>query len=177
MKSITKYFFVLITTIFFASCRNQAEEVTGTSNTDSIECIIPAPPVIERATWLIGEWADVFDEGKIIETWERTGDSTLSGKSYTIISGDTVFSESIVLQQRGEDLFYMPAVSDQNEGKPVEFKLTIFTDSTLVFENPEHNFPQKISYINYGGDSLLAEISGLREGKVASEKFPMKRVK
>ena len=160
------------------SCGSAVEENLATQDgQDSLICIMPEPPRIGRATWLIGEWENNYEGGRMFESWEFAGDSLMSGLSYTIENGDTVAFETISLRQRGIDLFYIPTVNNQNEGEVVEFKLTIFTDSTLVFENPNHDFPQKISYINYGGDSLLAEISGIYEDEPAAIQFPMKRIK
>ena len=50
-------------------------------------------------------------------------------------------------------------------------------DDFMVFENPEHDFPTKITYKKINADSIVAEISGNRNGKQASELFPMKRAK
>lgn len=160
-----------------SSCGAQEEVATTEDNKDSLVCIMPEPPRIGRASWLIGEWENNFDGARMFEGWVMTSDSLMTGLSYTIENGDTVAYETISLVQRGVDLFYIPTVSDQNNQEPVEFLLTAFSDSTLVFENPNHDFPQKISYINYGGDSLLAEISGIYEEEPASIQFPMKRIK
>jgi len=174
MKTII-YFSTLL---FLVSCGSTQEEIAASQDEmDSLICIMPEPARIQRAMWLIGEWENNFDGGKMFESWILEGDSLMTGLSYTIDNGDTVQYETVQLRQRGIDLFYIPTVNDQNEGEPVEFKLTIFTDSKLVFENPTHDFPQKISYINYSGDSLLAEISGIYEEEPAAIKFPLKRIK
>jgi len=166
------------TLLFLVSCGSTQDEIAATQNDkDSLICIMPEPLRIQCATWLIGEWENNFEGGKMFESWILEVDSLMTGLSYTIDNGDTVQYETVQLRQRGIDLFYIPIVNDQNEGEPVEFKLTIYTDSTLVFENPTHDFPQKISYLNYSGDSLLAEISGMFEGEPAAIKFPMKRIK
>jgi hypothetical protein len=47
----------------------------------------------------------------------------------------------------------------------------------LVFENPKHDYPKKITYTQITEDSLEAEISGILEGKASSEKFSMKKIK
>jgi len=96
----------------------------------------------------------------------------LSGKSFFIKENDTLFSETVRLAQHENDLFYIVTVPNQNEAKPVEFKLTSSTADYLVFENPEHDFPKKITYKLVTKDSLYAEISG--DGK--SQGFPFKKV-
>ncbi len=128
-----------------------------------------------KASWLIGTWKNDSMNVHATEIWTRKNDSSYEGKSFYVVGSDTVSSESINLEQRGKELFYIPVVKDQNNNEPVKFVLTSLTSKQLVFENPAHDFPQKISYTQIAADSLLAEISGLQKGKPASEFFPMKR--
>lgn len=140
----------------------------------------PEPVVYSQlalAQRLLGNWQNQFPEGVATESWELRDDSTYAGKSSVVIGKDTVSSESIVLQQRGPEVAYIPTVKEQNGGQPVPFLLTTSTENQLVFENPEHDFPQKISYTFFGNDSLVAEISGNMNGEKKAEQFPMKRVK
>jgi hypothetical protein len=130
---------------------------------------------IEKASWLIGAWENNSAEGYSAESWEKKNDSAYAGKSYFIIGKDTVSSETISLEQHGGQLFYIPTLKDQNAGQAVKFTLTASTNTQLVFENPAHDFPQKLSYTQINKDSLLAEISGMQHGKYRAEKFPMQR--
>jgi hypothetical protein len=152
------------------SCGNSSTRTT-TDNT------ITNFSELEKANWLIGEWQNNSLEGNATEVWEKKNDSTFVGKSYFVVGKDTVSSESISLQQNGKDLFYIPTVKGQNNEQPVKFALTFPTNKQLVFENKKHDFPQKISYTQITNDSLLAEISGMMDGKQNSQKFPMTRVK
>lgn len=129
------------------------------------------------ASWLIGAWQNNSNQEISTEIWKRNNDSTLSAISYTTKGSDTIFFETIILQQNGKDLFYIPTVKNQNNNKPVSFTLTTYTPNQVIFENAAHDFPQKISYTMVSNDSLLAEISGIINGKINSEKFPMTRVK
>jgi len=45
----------------------------------------------------------------------------------------------------------------------------------LIFEKPKHDFPQKITYNKISNDSLIAGISGMKDGKESKEKYPMKK--
>ncbi|MGH2666963.1 DUF6265 family protein [Flavobacterium sp.] len=130
---------------------------------------------IEKANWLIGKWGNTTKEGILTEAWTKQNDSVLKGQGHFIVGKDTVFSESILLEQKGDSLFYVPTIKDQNGGKPVSFKMTVSTESQLVFENQEHDFPQKITYTKVSADSLVAEISGIKDGKESKETYPMKK--
>jgi hypothetical protein len=130
---------------------------------------------IKSANWLLGKWENKIDEGSLSERWEKLNDSTLQAQSLFIKGKDTLHFEAITLQQKGEDLIYSATVKGQNNNKPVSFKMTIESEKQLVFENPKHDYPQKITYTLISKDSLVAEISGIQLGKPSSEKFGMKK--
>lgn len=131
---------------------------------------------IEKADWFIGRWENNSKEGNMSEIWTKENDSTFHGESYFVIGKDTVFAESVKLFQKNNQLIYEVSVKNQNDEKPVEFAMTSSSEKQLVFENPKHDFPNKITYNNRGNDSLVAEISGLKDGKAKSELFAMKKV-
>lgn len=132
---------------------------------------------IKAARWLLGNWENNSADGNLSETWKKINDSTFQAQSYFIKEKDTLHFETITLQQKGEQLTYSAAVKGQNEDKPVSFKLTTGTEKQLVFENPKHDYPQKISYTQITPDSLVAQISGMQQGKPSSEQFSMKKTK
>lgn len=132
---------------------------------------------VENANWLIGRWENNSAEGNLSEFWAKANDSTLLGESYFVIKNDTVFGEKVELMQRGNDFIFEARVAKQNDEKPVPFKLTKSSENELVWENPAHDFPNKIVYQKVGNDSLVAEIFGTKDGKAKNEVFKMKKVK
>lgn len=132
---------------------------------------------IKKIEWLLGTWEHKTSRGSVYETWKKVGRNELAGKSYMIKNKDTVVFETIKLIQEKNILFYIPVVKDQNEGAPIRFKEKIISETQLVFENKMHDFPQLISYSKINGDSLRAEISGLKNGKEDRRYFPMKRIR
>lgn len=134
---------------------------------------------LQSLQWILGSWQNQTEEGIFTETWTILNDSTYRGKSVFLNGEDTLFSEEISIEQRGLDVFYIPIVSDQNNGEPVIFKRTDFVENKeaikleAIFENPGHDFPKKIKYWAPTPDSLIAEVSG--NGK--KELFSMVRLK
>jgi hypothetical protein len=124
----------------------------------------PQESPLSAMKWLIGSWKYTSEEGVAFENWRLTADTLLSGESGYLSEQDTVVSEHISLVKRGDDIFYIPIVYGQNEDKPTLFKLTSNKNNVLVFENPQHDFPTKITYSLITPDSMVAEISGLLEG-------------
>lgn len=147
-------------------------------------CTIKQTKDIQKAEWLIGTWENLptglagkTQRGSIYETWSKTNDNELSGKSYIIKEQDTIVFENIRLVQGQNGLFYIPTVKNQNDGLPVRFAVKTISESELIFKNSKHDFPQIISYTKISTDSLVAEISGNKNGQEIKQTFPMKRVK
>lgn len=132
---------------------------------------------LKKAEWLIGTWESKNQRGSIYETWEKINSFELSGKSYMIKEKDTIVFETVQLLEGKNTLYYIPKVKNQNGDLPVRFTAKIVSDTELIFENQVHDFPQIISYTKINTDSLVAEISGTKNGKERNQKFPMKRVK
>jgi hypothetical protein len=113
----------------------------------------------KKLYWLSGEWtrtnAKAGQSG--YETWAKTSAQKLSGKGVTVEGKKTVFVEQLEMIIKGADIFYVVRVT--GESKPVYFKLTALTDDSFTCENPQHDFPKKISY-KRNGKNLKAVISG-----------------
>ncbi|QEH42906.1 DUF6265 family protein [Chitinophaga sp. XS-30] len=132
---------------------------------------------IENAAWLSGVWQQQTARGVLYERWMRSSDSSFSGMSYMLRGGDTLVRETISLELRDGELYYIPTVKDQNNAQPVLFRRVASGPDSLVFENPAHDFPTMIKYVRISADSLLAEISGMAGGQLRKREFPMSRVK
>lgn len=127
--------------------------------------------------WLKGTWQQQKPTHTVYETWQQKDDSTLTSISYYLKAADTVVLEHVSLQKRQGKLIYIASVEGQNNEQPVGFTLTGGSATHLIFENTQHDFPQRISYRYHAPDSLIAEISGTLKGKSVTRQFPMQRVK
>lgn len=130
---------------------------------------------IEQLQWLEGEWSNISSESQSYETWTKQNDSTLTSYSYTTVENDTVFVETVNLQERSNDLFFTVTVPDQNDSEAVTFKLIPSEKGIFTFENTEHDFPQRITYTNPVKDSIHAWIDGVMEGETKRVDFFYKR--
>ncbi len=167
MKIIINFFIVLAISFSCITC-------SSSNNTQTQE--ISRFPLIENAGWLLGEWQNTSSEGILTETWEKLNDSTYAGKSFFVIGKDTVSSEKIRLEQHGKTLLYIPTVKNQNNEEPISFVQTSSSTNQMIFENSKHDFPQLISYTQTNKTALVAEISGVVNGKKKSQSFPMQKV-
>lgn len=112
---------------------------------------------MQKLSWIVDRWIATDGESKSYEHWEKTSETLFTGGSETVKNGDTVFSEKLQIELIDGNIYYIADVS--HNPAPVKFKLTKLTDSEALFENPEHDFPQKISYKQVDGN-LHASIEG-----------------
>lgn len=110
--------------------------------------------------FLLGKWVLETKKGFIYEEWEKVSDTLYIGKSYVKNDEEITPLESIELVKIDNNYFYIPTVINQNEGKPIKFKLVSSENETFTFENLEHDFPQRIIYKKSDGKTLYARIEG-----------------
>lgn len=106
-------------------------------------------PVLER---LEGQWQEAPGIG-YREVWKRNR-SGLKGAGYMHSGGTFSKTESLAIVIRDSTLVYQATVPDQNEGRTINFSISASSDSTLVFINPDHDFPNVIAY-RFLSDSLM----------------------
>ena len=137
---------------------------------------VSAGMAFRRLLVLEGTWKMETRRGPLFEQWQKFDENTLRGMSYRISGNDTLLLERLELLSRPGGIFYIPAVINQNDGKPVSYKLVSSEGSRFVFENKEHDFPQRIIYSLVTSDSIVARIEGISNGKEASSDFYYRRV-
>ncbi|MBK7389948.1 MAG: hypothetical protein IPI23_13030 [Bacteroidetes bacterium] len=135
------------------------------------------PDTFKQLSTLEGKWLMQTPEGTMMEVWEITNDTLYSGKSYSIEGADTTLSETVQLIQRHDGIYYIPTVTNQNDGVPIPFKLITSEAGVFVFENPTHDFPTKITYKTDQKNKLSASISGKINGEERKIAFDYERVK
>ncbi|MDX2045181.1 MAG: DUF6265 family protein [Chitinophagaceae bacterium] len=114
---------------------------------------------------LQGLWQMTTSRGVLHEEWKTSGNDIMKSQSYRVNNNDTVMMETAELLKKGKDIFYIPTVPNQNQGKPVEFKLTSAQNNEYIFENPEHDFPQRIIYNLKSATETEATIDGSINGQ------------
>ncbi|MGX7668635.1 DUF6265 family protein [Flavobacterium pedocola] len=164
---------LLLAAFAVVSCKERNESSAQYGEPQEIET--KTYEQLEKVNWLVGEWGNTTPEGNLTETWTQSNDSTLTGKTVFVAGKDTMFTETIEIVQINDSLLYNTKVSNQNQGKTVSFKASAVSDMSVAFENVKHDFPQKITYNKISADSLVAEISGMKEGKESKENYPMKK--
>ena len=106
---------------------------------------------------LAGEWK--HEKKDQFEIWEVEG-NTLKGYGYILKNGEQKITETLTLQHVNDQWVYTPTVPTQNEGRGIPFVLNTEIDSLLSFENPDHDFPQKVQYKVLDKDRLEVRVKG-----------------
>lgn len=133
----------------------------------------PAPAGgIERLAWMQGCWELKSADRTVEEQWMVPRGRTMLGASRTVRGERLVAFELVVLREQGDQLAYEAHPSGQPGA--VFLSSSIAGDSVL-FENPKHDFPQKVGYRRAGRDALLAFIEGPQQGKTKRIEYPFKR--
>jgi hypothetical protein len=139
----------------------------------SIAAFSQGHPEMGKLTWLSGCWKA---EGNLQteEQWTRLDGQSMLGMGRTIANGKTVSYEFLQIRVRGEEIFY---IAQPNGGSAVEFKLVKINDNGAIFENPQHDFPQRIAYSRSPDGGLVAAIEGQEKGKPKRVDFAMRKVR
>jgi len=127
--------------------------------------LLAAADAAPRFGWLEGRWLSETPRGWTEEQWsaDRGGDLVGFGRTGR---GEAARTFDFMRIGRGGDGGV--AYFAQPGGRPaVAFRLVASGPSSAVFENPAHDFPQRIAY-RRDGDRLIATISRIDGGSAIS---------
>jgi len=129
---------------------------------------------INQFKWLEGKWEGNENGATTFEEWYPIKGTTIMGTGGVYSEKDTLFSEKIRIELTDGELYYVAAVPGNPH--PVAFKLIKSEKDSTTFENPQHDFPQRIIYSKNADGSLYARIEGKRSGKFSKQEFSFKRI-
>ncbi len=105
-------------------------------------------PSISGLQFMAGPWHTKAgkDKGAITEeVWMAPRGGTMLGVSRVTNKNRTVFWEQLRIEERaGDGVYYVASPMGRSPG--TDFRLTKLGSGFAVFENPEHDWPQSITY-------------------------------
>lgn len=119
-----------------------------------------APPAtVADLGWMSGQWETASANGGWTEeSWAPPRGGVMLGYSRSG-AGERLREFEFLRIQAGAD--GVPAYLAQPGGQPaVAFRLTAHDATGATFDNPAHDFPQRIRYVRTG-DTMVATISAL----------------
>ncbi|APV52278.1 hypothetical protein BWI17_04155 [Betaproteobacteria bacterium GR16-43] len=132
-----------------------------------------SPSRVAALEWMTGTWVHETPEGRTTETWLGPGNGLMVAANLATWKSGRKFFEFLRIGDTPDGFSYYASPG----GKPVtEFKLKTLGDRKVVFENPQHDFPQRILYWR-DGEALVARIEGTAGGKEKGEEWRFVRQK
>jgi hypothetical protein len=118
-----------------------------------------APVVAEKAAlpdWMTGAWVRSDGDKWADEYWTPPRAGVMIGASRSGKGETLQFWEHMRIVREADGKFAFWAIA--GDQKPVRFVAVKMSAAEIVFENPEHDFPQRIRYWREG-EELKARIS------------------
>lgn len=142
----------------------------------SISVAAQAPkPTINDLSWLAGCWEGSLRGRHIDEMWMKPAAGIMLGTARTIPPGKPAeFEFTQIRQDKDGSIYYVAKPSGQAEAS---FKLIKLENNEAVFENLQHDFPQRVIYRLEADGTLFARVEATTNGKTRGIDYPYKRAK
>jgi hypothetical protein len=124
--------------------------------------------------FMAGCWQGGDAQTALEENWMRPGGGTMMGTSRVLAGGKAVFSEFVEVAEKPTGLVITVALGIGKPGVP--FTRIAAGPDEVVFENPAHDFPQRIRYRKQSDTSVTARIEGIEKGQAKGEDYPFRKV-
>ena len=126
----------------------------------------PAPPrpTLSDLSWMTGDWIQSGPKGEDRESWLPARGGAMAGVNQVYRPGQPVRMEMMTITTSSTGLVFvaMPAGAE-----PTVFPLVNDGREKAVFENLDHDFPQRVIYSRCDLD-LCARIEGMVDGAMQS---------
>lgn len=141
----------------------------------ALACGIAAaePTGVAQMAWLSGCWQGQFGEAGTQEQWMAPAGGSLLGMSRTVRKGRTVEFEFMQVRERPDG--GLDFIAQPSGRPPTVFRLQTLGAAEAVFENLEHDFPQRVRYARVSESQLAASIEGRRNGQTRRIDFAFTR--
>ena len=127
-----------------------------------------AKPSLDDLAWLAGSWTGENSGIHMEEHWTAPKGNSMVGMHRDTGKGRTLGFEFLRIEQRDGRIVYLSMPNGRSPA--TAFPLKELSGTRVVFENPAHDFPQRIIYWKDGAD-LRAQIEGTMNGKPGSEEW------
>ena len=129
---------------------------------------------LAKLSWFAGCW-EMTSSAKgvtITEMWMKPAGGLMIGSGRTVSGDKAIDFEFLRIVEDPDGIFYVARPSENKE--ETRFKLMRSTSNEAVFENPAHDFPQRVIY-RRDGAKLNARIEGTKDGKTRAVDFHYNR--
>ena len=118
-----------------------------------------APPMrVVDLGWMSGHWATTVNNITTEEAWSAPRGGVMLG--YSRATSGELTREFEFLRIIADEDGVLSYIAQPGGGAPVGFRMTAHGATSVTFDNPQHDFPQRIVY-RRSGDTMVATISAL----------------
>ncbi len=132
---------------------------------------------VDHLDWLAGHWIQQSADGATTneELWLAPAGGMMLGVNRTVREGSAIAFEYLMIRELDGRIAYLSMPGARTP--PTVFPLSPGSaDRVVIFENPNHDFPQRIVYA-LEGDQLTATLTGSDEQGERTETWRWRRVK
>lgn len=159
--------------LLFCACTNTPAPTTSEP--------APAAPAPDMGAFLAliehleGHWEQRSENDSTVfnEQWRRS-DGALRGMGFVMSGRDTVWIEHLYMHWNETGATYEVRIPAQNGGHTIPFRLVLASEREMIFENMEHDFPQRLGY-QWEADTWRVVIDGTDQGLQRAESFQFTR--
>jgi len=127
---------------------------------------------IDQLDWMTGTWAQVKESETVRESWLGPQGKLMVAVNLRHSSRRGTAFEFLRITETAAGLSYFGSP----QGKaPVEFKVKEIGEKKVTFENPTHDFPQRILYWIATDGAMHARIEGSIQGKERAMEWRFER--
>jgi len=123
---------------------------------------------VERLAWFEGRWQGESGGISMEEQWTSVRGGALLGVHRDVKGERMVSFEFLRIQTTPEGTSYFASPGSR---PPVAFKLVEAGERRALFENKQHDFPQRIRYWLDAAGAMHARIEGPQAGQTVSEEW------
>ena len=125
-----------------------------------IEADLPAP-TLENLAWLAGHWSGWEGPDQLEEHWLPPKAGIMVGVHRDVFQNGRFFFEYLRIEETADGIVYYASPAGR---AATAFRLRTLDSASVLFENRNHDFPQRISY-RLVGDTLYVHADGVANGR------------
>jgi len=123
---------------------------------------------LSRLAWMAGAWVSDSAGTRVEEHWMTPVGDLMLGMNRTARKGRRAQFDFMRIDRRGDTITYLASPA----GRPATaFRMIALTADRVVFENAQHDFPQRVLYWRGPRGRLCARVEGTVDGRALSEEW------
>ena len=129
-------------------------------------------PTLADLAWMTGYWVGTNEGVTAEEVWLEPRGAFMIGLHRDTSAQGNAFFEYLRIQRTPDGIMYLASPAGR---EPTPFLLTSLEQQRVTFENPEHDFPQRISYWLDDDGTLHARVESSVDGETETTEWAWRR--